>query len=235
MSATKTMNVGLSPEVLEAIPDIAVEFILAKVAPYENGAQASAGASRVGEAVRERHGSVTNLASHPLEDCYREFYRSMGLKAAQVTNPVKQARRALEHGYRSVSRPVDTAMEIEYATLVSFQLYDASPLPDELMYRIARGDEPITTSRGDSKVCKRGELILAGAGRVVHSSYYGNEREFMLAANSACVLVRILRVPGIPDEPFAQAATAAKQQFDWRAACRVQAGSPKGALSPDSA
>jgi DNA/RNA-binding domain of Phe-tRNA-synthetase-like protein len=232
MSRPNEIKVTLSPEVPEQFPGFSVEFMLAPTGRYETPAEGEEQIQRLVRAVTDRHASSASLESHPLEDAYREFYRGMGLKAAQVSNPVKQTRRALERGYRSISRPVDIAMEIEYVTLVSFQLYDAGQLPPEIYYRLATGTEPIITSREEQKTCKRGELILTSRHDVVHSSYYGTAKTMMLTGKAEVALIRILQVPGMPDEIFDEACEQARSRIAWLAAARASADRPSCVLRP---
>src|SRR6185369_13248880 len=166
----KQLHATVDPQVLAQHPGLRLGLVVTPVEGYEHADDARAAERDLLDRLKTAFADEAELRARPEDEAYRAFYRAMGLKAAQVSTPVKQAARVLRSGeYRSRGPAIDVAMSIEYATLVSFQLYDADALPDELAFRLARGDEPITTTRGEAKVCKPGELLLTGGGAVVHS------------------------------------------------------------------
>jgi len=220
--AIATVTLKIDAEVHRQLPGTEAQLLLIANETHPDPAHAELQAARLLERARAAHPDPDALAGGQTDTAYRHFYRAMGLKAAQVSTPVKQARRVLERGaYRPISKTVDVAMEIEYATLVSFQAYDAAAAGGELEYRLAEGGEPITTMGGDYKCCKRGELILLGAGGVLHSSYYGNASRARLTDDAEHALLRILRIPGLDGERFRAAVEEAGARLRVLAAARA--------------
>ena len=224
--------ISLAGSVTDAFPDLEACFLLIPNAGYSDRAAAERAAKVVVDRARAAHGSADELRGSGADSCYRAFYRAMGLKAAQVSNPAKQAARVLENGtYRTIFRAIDIAMEIEYATLVSFQLYDAMATVGPLTFTLANGTEPIVTSRGEPRTCKAGELVLADEGGVMHSCYYGNHRDRMLSASTPWALVRIMGVPGLTAGRFDEACDEAKERLGAVAVARLDAAQPTGTIA----
>lgn len=221
MSHARKLSLAIDAAVHRQLPGTEVQLLLVANENYTDAAQAERQVERLLARVRAAHPDPDSLAGADTDQAYRRFYREMGLKAAQVSTPVKQVRRVLERGtYRSISRTIDIAMEIEYATLVSFQLYDAGAIGSQLEYRLAIGEEPMTTMSGEQKLCKPGELILQHDRQVVHSSYYGNENRFRLGPDADHAILRILRVPGVAPEPFECAVDEARTRMHVLAGAR---------------
>jgi DNA/RNA-binding domain of Phe-tRNA-synthetase-like protein len=215
----------LSRDVEDRYPEFGAAFLAVAAKPYSHQHEADEAADALVTRVLRAHPSPEGLRGSPADECYRDFYRSMGLKAAQVSTPVKQAMRVLKTGYRSISRIVDVAMEIEYATLVSFQVYDADVVGPNLTYTLACGTESIATTRGEMKTCKPGELILAAGDRVVHSVYYGNDPKYMATTQTTIALVRVMKVPGMDEAIFRSAVEEASSRLGAVRDFHVRAGS----------
>ena len=203
--------VRLSADASARWPDLAFALLLVPATSYDDEVAAAAQAAELVAGLHATH-DADALRGGPEDAAYREFYRSMGLKAAQVSTPVKQSIRVLDRGvYHPVSPVVDRCMAIEYRTLVSFQIYSAAWFTGAVAtYRPARGDEPIDPGRGEIKTCKPGELILDVDGTAAHSCYYGNHRGALLGEDDGWALVRLMRPPGLALARFEQAVEEAR-------------------------
>jgi DNA/RNA-binding domain of Phe-tRNA-synthetase-like protein len=223
--------VSADPEVFERHPGTRIALIAARASAYDDDDQARRAEEAVIRRVRAAHAGEDAVRARPEADAYRDFYRSMGLKAAQVSTPVKQAARVLRTNRYSARSPVvDVAMEIEYETLLSFQVYDAAKLAGAVRFCLADGAEPITTMRDEAKTCKPGELVLKSAGAVAHSSYYGNHRAFALDSGSTTALVRVMAIPGVQDDAFDRAVAEAVERLGSDRPVVLEAGAPAGSI-----
>ena len=208
-----TLTATLSEDINLRYPEFRVAFLAVPAEPYADEREADRAAEALVARVRDAHASTDELRGSAVDHAYRYFYRSMSLKAGQVSTPVKQRISVLNNGYRSVLRIVDVAMEIEYTRLVSFQVYDAAAVGSEVAYALATGSEAITTTRGERKSCKPRELILTAGGEVVHSVYYGNDARYMASAATEIALVRVMNVPGLDAEVFRAAVDEASTRL----------------------
>ncbi len=208
-------EIVLDDAVLEQHPGLRLALLAVPSGGYSDPSEAGRAEQQVVAELLAAFASEDELRSSREDGLYRDFYRSMGLKAAQVSTPVKQALRVLRNSeYRARGPVVDIAMAIEYSTLVSFQVYSASRLGGHLAFTLARGEEPITTMRGEEKTCKPGELLLlAGAGEVAHSCYYGNDPAFLLTEQDALAIVRVMGVPGLGEGVFERAVEEAERRM----------------------
>ncbi len=149
------------------------------------------------------------LMNHSYNDLYKEFYRKMGFKSKKlkkITTPIRQALRAAKTGeYRSINKVIDYCMLIEYTTLVSFQVYDLEKILSPISYAIAKGTETIIPFNGDECFCKKGELILTDQIEVLHSAYYGNNKEKSVNNNTKNYLVRIMFIPDMDKSDYNKA------------------------------
>lgn len=227
-------EVALDDAVLAQHPGLRVALLAVPARRYPDRSEAGKAEQQVVAELLAAFASEDELRSSPADGLYRDFYRSMGLKAAQVSTPVKQALRVLRNGeYRARGPVVDNAMAIEYSTLVSFQVYSASRLGERLTFALARGDEPITTMRGEAKTCKPGELLLLGGdgGEVAHSCYYGNDPAFLLSERDELAIVRVMGVPGFDDGAFARAVEEAERRMSPVDAITLDESARRGGLS----
>ncbi len=210
-----TQEIALDDAVLAQHPGLRLALLVVPAGGYSGAGESAAAEQQVVAELLAAFAAEEDLRSNPADELYRSFYRAMGLKAAQVSTPVKQALRVLRNGeYRARGPVVDTAMAIEYSTLVSFQVYSAARLGDRLTFALAGGEEPITTMRGEGKTCKPGELLLLGAGgAVAHSCYYGNDPAFLLTEEDPVAIVRVMGVPGLGDDAFAGAVAEAERRL----------------------
>lgn len=213
MTTLNSWPVSMSPEASGRWPHLAIVLMAVPSSRYVDESEAQAAADALVEGTTHAHTDADTLRGTHADEPYRAFYRSMGLKAAQVSNPVKQTSRVLANGtYRPISPVVDACMAIEYRTLVSFQAYGAAQLRD-LSFAVATGEETIITSRQETKTCKPGELVLRSGGDTVHSCYYGNGRAFALGHDDDLAVVRIMRVPGFPADTFDAAVNEARSRL----------------------
>lgn len=207
-------EVAVDHAVFERHPGTKFAVLAAPSAPYLDPAGPAQAEEEVVQALRAAFPEEDDLRESPEDTLYREFYRGMGLKAAQVSTPVKQALRVLrKSSYVARGPVVDKAMAIEYSTLVSFQVYAAVRLNGPLSFALAGGDEPITTMGREHKSCKPGELLLLSGDAVMHSCYYGNDPAFLLREEDEAAVVRIMGVPGLADGLFEEVVEEAKRRL----------------------
>lgn len=208
------MHITLHKEVSEKYPDLRVEFIeVHNIQDYTSDEERKEAEQEIVEAVLSTFPSKETLEAHPFKNLYQTFYQSMGLKVKKVSTPIKQALRIFTNkSYRSLYKILDTCMKIEYTTLISFQLYDIDKISGELEYRLADGTETLTTFHNEEKTCKPGELILTDSEGVLHSVYYGNNKNKSIDSNTKNCVIRIMGVPGTPEEDFQKAVTAFKAE-----------------------
>jgi DNA/RNA-binding domain of Phe-tRNA-synthetase-like protein len=232
-SLTGSCEALIEDAVLEQHPGLRLTLLAAPAHQFTDSGEVAAAEQEVVAELLAAFPSEDDLRSGPEDELYRSFYRAMGLKAAQVSTPVKQALRVQRNGeYRSRSFVVDTAMAIEYSTLVSFQVYSGSRIGKHLSFILAHGDEPITTMRGESKTCKLGELLLVGSdGRVAHSCYYGNDPAFLLSEQDELAIVRVMGVPGLDDSAFQRAVQEAVHRMSPVDVITLDESTPRSELS----
>ncbi len=225
-------EIVIDDAVLERHPGTRFAFLAVPAAPYADPAEATRAEASVLSELRGAFAGEDELRASPEDALYRQFYRGMGLKAAQVSTPVKQALRVLRNGsYSSRGPVVDTAMAIEYSTLVSFQVYAATRLTGPLTFSLAGGEEPIETVRGERKSCKPGELLLLSGDAVVHSCYYGNDPAFFLGEEDEIAVVRVMGVPGLAAGLFERAFEEAARRLSPIDTAVLERTAPSGRLS----
>jgi DNA/RNA-binding domain of Phe-tRNA-synthetase-like protein len=229
-----TCEIVLDDAVLAQHPGLRLALLAVPAGRYSDPSETARAEQQVLAELLAAFADEDELRAGPADELYRSFYRSMGLKAAQVSTPVKQALRVLRNcEYRARGPVVDTAMAIEYSTLVSFQVYSAARLGGRLAFRLAGGEEPITTMRGEAKTCKPGELLLLGGagGEVAHSCYYGNDPAFLLTEQDELAIVRVMGVPGLEDDVLARAVEEAERRMSPVDAITLDAATTRGRLS----
>jgi DNA/RNA-binding domain of Phe-tRNA-synthetase-like protein len=226
-------EIVLDDAVLTQYPGLRLTLLAVPASTYSDPSEADEAGQLVVAELLAAFATEDELRSSPVDETYRVFYRSMGLKAAQVSTPPKQALRVLRKAeYRPRGPVVDAAMAIEYSTLVSFQVYSASQLGPRLVFSLASGEEPITTMRGEGKSCKAGELLLLGdAGAVAHSCYYGNDPAFLLTERDELAIVRVMGVPGLDDGAFVRAVEEAERRMSPIDVTTLDESNRRGGLS----
>ncbi len=153
-------------------------------------------AQAVVDAVNNAYESADQILNSDIASFYANFYRNLGLKASTVSTPCKQAARVKRtQKYKPILPIVDLCMSIEYTTLISFQVYDADKIVGDLIYRFAKGGEPLCDFHGEMRLCKEGDLLLTDGEGVVHSCAHGNNKNKLVQPDSKRALVRIMRVP----------------------------------------
>lgn len=178
-----------------------VAFLVVPARPYAEGEEGAA-TQRILRRTRDAHGSLDALAESPVRALYRAFYAAMNVKPSAVSTPVKQASRILKTGnYRPIHPVVDTCMEIEYATLCSFQVYDTARLAPALAYTRAEGHEEVNGRAG----LRPGELLLSDRYGVIHSPTLGNDTARLVSGTSEYAMVRVMGIPGMPAGVFEEA------------------------------
>lgn len=202
---------------IEAFPELKVAFLIGPANPPD-GEDAADVPVRIADRIREGHGSAEALAANPLAEGYRQFYVDMGARPSAASTPIKQALRAFERGYRPIHPVVDICMEIEYASLCSFQVYDRERLGSKITYAAASGTEEIAERAHGGGSCKlrRGELALADEHGVINSPMCGNAASRVVTPESRIVVVRILKIPALDDSVFAAAAGEASARLAAR-------------------
>lgn len=202
------MHFDVDPSVRTHYPDL--HFAMGLVADLSfggGGSEAAAASARtILAAVNQTYASVDDILNSEYVSCYAAFYKSLGLKASAVSTPCKQAARVKKtQTYKPIFPILDLCMRIEYTTLISFQLYDPDKIRGVLVYRFAMGEEQMIDFHGESKICRKGDLLLMDDTGVVHSCAYGNHRDKGLQAESRRALVRIMKVPAVPADLLLQA------------------------------
>lgn len=189
-------------EVFDVYPDLKISFV---IVTDEDGEYSISEQKEMNQniinSVKETFINEDVLTSHRYNNLYKEFYKKMGFKSKKIkkiTTPIRQALRVLKSGkYKSVNRVIDYCMLIEYTSLISFQVYDLEKVVSPIRYMFANGSETLISFSGDIRTCKKGELILLDKTGVLHSVYYGNNKEKSVNDETFRYLIRIMFIPGI--------------------------------------
>ncbi|MCM1565306.1 MAG: phenylalanine--tRNA ligase beta subunit-related protein [Dehalobacter sp.] len=194
----------LNNDVLTKYPDFKAAFCLVKnFSDHSSQEERTACELKIVEETKNEFSDNSHLSDHPFGQLYSEFYRGMGLKPKKVSTPIQQVERVIKTGaYRSIHKIIDICMEVEYTSLISFQVYDADTIVSPMIYRFSDGREMLTTFSSDIKACKPGELILVDHDAVLHSSYYGNNVMRSIKPQTTNFLVRAMCIPGIAYDYF---------------------------------
>jgi DNA/RNA-binding domain of Phe-tRNA-synthetase-like protein len=201
-------------DVVTEIPGFAAAFIAAP-GHIPNAEPPEARAGRIEARVKAAHDSADDLRQDPLVEGYRAFHAGINVRPSSASTPVKQALRVFDRGYRPVNPVVDISMEIEYATLCSFQVYDLQSIGDQVRYAFAVGDEVLQNRAhgGGSAKVRQGELLLVDERGVIHAPSVGNDASRIMKPTSSQVLVRLMRIPALPRSVFDAAVTEARHRL----------------------
>ena len=166
------MNITLNPEVLQKYPTLLFGFAILNSDGYKSENEKNEAEERIVSKVLDTFSDVNEIENHYLNDLYKSFYKSMGLKPKKVSTPIKQAKRIIQNrAYRSIHKLIDICMEVEYTYLVSFQVYDVDKINGSLEYQLSKGTEIIKNFHNEDKICKKDELILVDNESPAHSVY----------------------------------------------------------------
>lgn len=205
----------VTSEVFSQHPEIKVAFaLIPNPQMYSSDEEISKAGDNIVAATASEHVDVETLKSSNMNELYKNFYKTMKLKPSKVSTPIRQAARVLKNqNYRAFNHVIDTAMFIEYTTLISFQVYDYDKIEDFLCFKIASGDEELAQNSSVAKLCKPKELILTDKSGVVHSSYHGNNFQKNINDSTENYLLRLLAIPGVNDELFSSAINQLREIF----------------------
>ncbi len=197
-----SINFEIKNEVFDMYPDFEVAFLIITDSSGEYGiSERREVEEKIITSLNKSFKHQDILIKHPYNDLYKEFYRKMGFnskKLKKITTPIRQALRVFKAGrYNPINRVIDYCMLVEYTTLISFQVYDLEKIFSPIRYIFANGLETLIPFSGDMRTCKKGELILVDQTGVLHSAYYGNNKEKSVNDETNRYLVRIMFVPGI--------------------------------------
>jgi DNA/RNA-binding domain of Phe-tRNA-synthetase-like protein len=198
-------------DVVAELPGFAAAFLVAP-GHIPDAEHPEVRADRIEARVRAAHNSADDLRQNPLVEGYRAFHARINVRPSSASTPVKQALRVFDRGYRPINPVVDISMEIEYATLCSFQVYDLQSIGDQVRYIFAVGDEVLQDRAhgdGGSAKVRQGELLLADERGVIHAPSVGNDASRIMAPTSSQVLVRLMKIPALPRAVFDAAVTEA--------------------------
>jgi DNA/RNA-binding domain of Phe-tRNA-synthetase-like protein len=177
-------------------------FQLDDLAEYGSEDERRAVEARIAQSIRSAYPDSGSWEENPTAQAYVRFYSSMGLNGRKCSNPIQQAYRFKNADYRSKTRIIDSAMEIEYTRGISFQLYDFDRLGASLTIDIAEQPRAHVDHRGKEATCRTGELILFSERGLIHCPSMGNGRDFGLNVDSRRALVRLMLVPGVDPKKF---------------------------------
>jgi DNA/RNA-binding domain of Phe-tRNA-synthetase-like protein len=210
---------------LDLFPGAALGFLTVPSAPYPVGGDSGTSERVIGR-LRDSHGSAEAVRGHLLWEEYRAFYTAMNVKASAVSTPLKQAARFLKAGaYRPIHPVVDVCMEIEYALLCSFQVYDLARIGAAVRYAPAVGGESLVDAP-EGAVARAGECVLSDELGLIHSPSLGNDHARLVGEDSTEALVRILRIPGMDRSVFDRTVDEAARRLDAREVVVLDAAHP---------
>ena len=198
------LQVKINENAQTKYPALKIAFVfLSSVPKYQSDKEKEDAQDKIVHETITKFKDTKTVRGHYLNEQYKAFYRSMGLKPKKVSTPIKQVERVLKtNSYRSIFKTIDMCMLIEYTTLVSFQVYDPDKITGNLVIKIATGEEEITDFHKQVKQCKKGELLLVDDDSTLHSVYYGNNVNKSIDNDSTRHLVRIMGIPGISENDF---------------------------------
>lgn len=197
---------------LESFPDLAVGFLVTPASPYAVD-EAAGTSARVMDRLVSEHQTADRIRENPMWDGYRNFYSAMNVRASSVSTPLKQAARFLKLGaYRPIHPVVDVCMEIEYAMLCSFQVYDYARVGSSIAYSPSPGDE-LLNDAPEGGVTRPGELVLRDELGLINSPTLGNDHSRLVGDESHRALVRILKIPSLDRQVFERALDEAAKRL----------------------
>ncbi len=201
-------------EAMRVFPDMKVAFLVAPATVPVDRENPDV-AARIANRLCDVYGSSEALVDHPLSQAYRQFYAAMNVRPSSASTPIRQALRVFEKGYRPIHPVVDICMEIEYATLCSFQVYDRESLGSKIVYVEAKeADELPQRAHGEGRCKLRpGELLLTDERGIINSPTCGNAAARLVTAASRAVVVRIFKIPAVEDAVFDAAVAEAERRL----------------------
>jgi DNA/RNA-binding domain of Phe-tRNA-synthetase-like protein len=216
----------------ELFTDLMVAFLITSTDSPEDVHGAEETARRIVKRVIDAHETKDSLTDSPLVESYRKFYSGMNVRPSSASTPIKQALRVFEKGYRPILPIVDTAMEIEYATLCSFQVYDLNNIGQNVAYARADGTEvmpPLAHSGSQGKL-RAGELLLVDELGIINSSSCGNAAGRLVSATSSHALVRIMKIPEQDRAAFDASVKEAGERMSASHVVVLDESSPRASL-----
>jgi DNA/RNA-binding domain of Phe-tRNA-synthetase-like protein len=208
----KNIKINVNPEVFQLFPELKIGFVLVKdFVEYSSESERDVAENYLLNFVKNRYENEKILESHYLNTYYQDFFRKIGIKPSDASTPIKQVKRILKKGeYKSRFKIIDTYLSVEYASLISFQVYDYSLIDESINYFLGTGEEKILTFSGDIKTCKPGELLMSDINSIINSSYYGNNKNYAVGNTTTSFLLRILGIPGLQSPQFDAAIRSAE-------------------------
>lgn len=185
----------------QEIPDLGLMMLRVKALPnYTDDVARIRFETQITAAARSYCNFAESWREVPFINEYGTFYRSMGLNVAKISTPCRQAFRYTSKDYHSVSHLVDRAMYAEYSTGVSFQVFSSQSLAGPIMFRETQEGDGYINSGGEWQRPRAGELGLFCSNKLIHAPSIGIAPVTHLNPDDTEAIVRIMKVPGVPDE-----------------------------------
>ncbi|EDQ31656.2 hypothetical protein HPDFL43_17600 [Hoeflea phototrophica DFL-43] len=180
--------VTMSEEVRE-FPDLQFAFFrVSGIRAYACDSERRHAEDMATAAARATCGNAQAVSEVKFSWTYPEFYKATGIRGKRVSTPFRQAFRFHDKSYRSISRLVDACMIAEYGSGVSFQCFKP-PM-----------QKGLHLGRFRTKSTAPGPIAIYDGSNVVHAPESGLNHDYMLEEASPDAVVRIMKVPGLPNK-----------------------------------
>ena len=172
----------------------------------------------------------TSWRDIPESEYYAKFYKLTGVQGKHYSTPFKQAFRFTSKPYQSISPIIDASMIAEYATGISFQIFN-KPKSGVVTINRAKLDTAGTKANSTSW----GEICLYDKDKLIHSPTLGLQKGFFLMPSDKTAVIRLMKIPGLSINSFEQAKSIFCQELEAQGAAWKMVTSQNGAQIPTAA